>query len=273
MANQANYAERIPSLASQRPFRPSTRDHLNSTDGDRFVFFATHPRDNIEFWIYNTNGVIVGNVRMSVTDDRIAPYTIADGPRAGEYLSIDLDKIIQELGIPSGRYSFVANIFRDEIGSLTGEKLVVETISPTRTELRLRPSIDSVGLGRDIYEFTTPSVPRVKAQALLDQIFGKEVESDGQTRVNAEVVRATLNGLIPGTELRLSISNATESLNFLLERIKERTYNEALRLLREDSTNYQVQEEEFVKYIELALDSVLSRMEDVGEIDPRLELI
>ena len=273
MANQANYVEQITTLINNRPFRPSSEHHIRLNSGDKNVFFGTHPEDNIELWVYTARGRVAGYQILPITDPNINLYTIADGPRAGEYISLRLDNIFQNMGLPSGRYSIVANIFRNEIGSMFGDRMVIDKISPTRTEVRLRPEDRTEKILEQIYEFTTPSVPRVKAQALLDQVFGKELESGGQARVNTVVIRNELDNMAQGTDQRLVVSGAVDALSPILEKIKQKTYTKALELLREDIYNYQVQEEEFLEYIRKALSEVLSTMEELNEIDPRLELV
>lgn len=273
MANQANYPIRIRSLENRRPHRLTSSDFNELVKNNRYTFFAGHPNDNVEVWVYNSAGNIVGTSVLDVNSEYIYLYTIADGEEAGEYLGLDMESIIRNMGLPPGRYSMVANILRDEVGSFDGDRLKIEEISSSRREVRLAPTDEESNVGDEIREFVTPAVPRAKAQALLDQVFNQEIYSDGLARVSAQNIRSKLEQQIPGTNVRMDVSGATTSFENILETVKERTYTRALQLLASDSQNFRVTRQEFMIYVREALKHVLEEMNDVGEIDPRLELI
>lgn len=273
MANQRNYQERVRSLINQRPYRPSARDQANLLTAERYALFGIHPNDNVELWIYNAQGEVVNSIRLSADSPKLKVLTVVTSRGNSEYISLNLDEIARELDLSPGRYSFVANFFRDEVGSLLGDKLVIEEISPSRTEVRLRPATRSSSLRHEIHQFVVPSVPRLKAQALMDQVFARDLESGRQTELTNRSIKNALDRLIQNTSNRLNTSGATPKLYEFLDELRTRVYNRSLELLREDRLNFQVNEEEFLSYVETALDEVLELMIKQKLLDPRMEIV
>lgn len=273
MANQLNYQEPVTSLINVRPYRPTTRDHTSSIAGETSYIFGSHPRDNIELWVYNSIGQVVTTTRISPTDARINLTTVQSNQGSNEFLNVNLEQVLTDLNLLPGRYSVVMNFFRDEVGSLNSKTLTIEEISLSRTEIRMSLKNASSANIAELYEFTTPSVPRLKAQALLDQLFSREVDSDKQTELRPDIIRSVIEQKMNGTQLRLDNSGATNNLDILIETVKDRIYIKALELIGEDTFNFQIQEVEFLNYIEQAIDFTLFNLDQLGSIDPRIELI
>lgn len=121
-----------------------------------------------------------------------------------DVLRVNLSAVFSRLELPEGRYFITLNFFDDEIGkeykddSLAvdievnpdeleldspdeykeakrknqGPRLYIADISPSRKELKLRPTRPTDEMMREIREFVEPSVPKFVAQALIDQLFG-----------------------------------------------------------------------------------------------------
>ncbi len=96
---------------------------------------------NTELHVYSGDTWITG--KHDVTLQHSVPsFTDPDTNRllqlTGTPLSIDLYKHLSDLDLTAGNFKFVINFFRDLIGSYKHQYLVIDEISPDRTELRLR---------------------------------------------------------------------------------------------------------------------------------------
>jgi len=96
---------------------------------------------NIELHVYSDETWITGN--HTVTLQHAVPSITNTETNellqfTGVPLSIDLYKHLSDLKLTAGKFKFVINFFENLIGSYTEQYLVIDEISPDRTELRLR---------------------------------------------------------------------------------------------------------------------------------------
>ena len=98
--------------------------------------------NRIELHLYNGNSWITGNHAITplynlptFTDTTTGqPFTFTQQP-----IGIDLqDTIVNNLQLSSGKYEITINFFRNLIGSYNEQYLIIDEISPDRTEVRLK---------------------------------------------------------------------------------------------------------------------------------------
>ena len=85
-------------------------------------------------WITG-NHKIVGLSQISEYRDKTTDQIIRFN---GQPIGIDLKQQLESLNLKSGRFRFAINFFRNLIGSYEQQHLVIDEISPDRTELKLR---------------------------------------------------------------------------------------------------------------------------------------
>lgn len=272
MPNQLNFPDPISSFDNIRPSRLASIETNLFQVGIKQVIFGTNVNDRVEVWIYNSDGTIDGHITLNATDTALALNTVVDNTGAYEFLNLDMGDLIRKMGIEQGRYAFVANFFRDEVGSENGYKLYIETISDDRTELRLFPvQVDNPTL-RDIYEWVVPSVPKLEAQALIDQTFGKSLNFSVNETLNSSNITDALVALIQDTLDRILHANAIEQYNNTLILILERTYTNLLENMAKDVNNLNVQEADLEFYLTKALSDTIRQLRDQNLIDARFNI-
>ena len=282
MPNQLNYGNPIVSFEHQRMFRLTPDDQSELEIGEKINLFGSNDKQNIEMWFSNPDGSYAGDILLKVTDPDIGLVSVPDTDgQQYEYLIFNLEKIVERIGLKPGRYSVSVSVYQDEVSSADADsKLTLMEISPSRTEVRLR-DIDG-GLSTELYEFVIPSVPRIYAKALLDQIFARSVGGleegeyiDVGTDVtwSSVVLSQILSLYTPNVTERIIQAQATESYRLTLDEILRRTYYYALDSLANDYLDMNVQSDQFRKYIADALDKTLNEMEQREELDPRFDFV
>ena len=304
MPNQSNFPEKLTDLQGTRPSRIADED-LNliaaQTDTgeqlEKNVVFGQTLRDVIEVYVYDELNNIVAQINVRPNDPALRLIAFSPEQQAGigqdqspDFLQMDMVDILGRLELPPGRYSLALNYFRDEIGRQEGSnetKLFITDISPSRKEIRLQPVRPTDEIVNEIREFVEPSVPRFVAQALIDQTFG--ISLDFIVDPSIGVVEAiTLNAF--SKELQkfdeeadttgpLSVASRLQraglagsfyaDFDLSLQLIRDK----ALDLLAKRPSDLQIQERELKQIIREATHLVLIEMVNVGEIDPRIQLI
>jgi hypothetical protein len=179
------------------------------------------------------------------------------------------------------------NIFRDEVGQEAGgidRKLFISDISPSRTEVRLRPAFSNEQIVDEINEFIEPSVPRFVAQAIVDQTFGisiQETAVPGVESINLNLFETELAELDEQanrtgeltTANRLQRSGLGRSFytafDASLSRIRDRVLDELAR----DVKDLQIQDQELQQFIRRGVSLALIEMVSSGEIDARIQVL
>lgn len=273
MPNQLNFPDPITvPYVAERPSRISQTDRNFIQVGEKQIVFGVTERDYAELWVYDSNGSIAGHVNLLATDDALSLTTLVDNTGAYELLNIDMGKAVRLMSIESGRYGFVANYFRDEVGSEAGNKLYISDISSDRTELQLYPRNISPEILREIYEWVVPSVPKIEAQALIDQTFAKSVDFTNTETVNSDNVMVKLNNLIGDTSDRVSYADANIAYVDLIATVTDLVRNKALEKMSNDITNRNIQDADLQIYIASAISDTIRELKDSGRIDPRFEV-
>jgi hypothetical protein len=269
MPNKLNYASEIGKVTYQRPSRVTDVDLNLFADGHRQILFGTTNNDVVEIWVYNPDGSFAGHLNLGPTDEALALVTLVDNTGPYEVLNIDMKQVAQTLGIQPGRYAFVANLFRDEVGSETGHKLYISDISDDRTILTLTPVEQSSELARQMYEFVVPSVPKLFANGLIDEMFGRSLDFRSDEIITIEGILAQM----PDVLGKLQYAGVYGIFASLLQTILNRVYIGVIDLMAADVMNLNIQQAELEQYVEKAMDLVIYDMTQRGEVDPRLSLI
>lgn len=277
MANQLNFGNPIQTLIGERMYRPFISDQENCIKGEKTNIFGTNPNDNIEVWFYRPDGSLAGNIRLSPEHPSITLSTVLDSEGAFEFANLDLEKVVDEAKLEPGRYVMAVYFLRDEVGSLNGYRLNITEISPSRTEIVLTPEVVNEVVSHDINEFVHPTVPRIMAKALVDQIFAKNLDMTNQSSIAESVnilnVSNTMNNIQAGTMDRINRSNSLNLYQSLFETVKLRTYEKAIEYMKDDYNNLNVQRDEIKKYISDALNVVLYEIKSRNELDSKFELL
>lgn len=276
MPNQLNYTTTLTLAELHRPSRIDSKDSKLVISGKQDVLFGTRSKDNVEIWAYNPDGSLAGHCVARPDDDELGLVTILDNTGIGELLSVDLKLISDKMGLGPGRYSIVFNFFRDEVGSETGYKLIIKDISSDRTELRLQLIESSPSALADVFEFVVPSVPKIYAKGLIDQVFGSSLDVLEEEKVTGDKILEALNTIHADSGItsdRIVVSESTNEFNLLLEAILHNSLIGALDNMADDVNNQSIQESELTGYIEKAVLDVIYGMKNRGEIDPRFDVL
>lgn len=128
-------------------FSPSLEMHVYSVDGAYLIgnYDTTYTLENNEPNVPET-------VRLNLQSSPVTYPAISS-----QYLSIDTVNELKSLGINSGQYKVVYNLFDNILGSYNGSKLYIKEISSTRREIKLRDSrlTRRSSLNSQIQEFNT----------------------------------------------------------------------------------------------------------------------
>jgi len=273
MANQLNFPDPLPTSVPARPQRIAVEDLSLSVPKNKQVIFGADARENIEIWLYNPDGSFAGHLRLGVNDPALGHITVVDNSGTNEIVGLEMTAICTKIGLEPGRYTMVANFFRDEVGSETGHKLYISDISDDRTELRLKPVFVNDEILRDLYEFTAPSVPKLFAQGLLDQLLRASSDFTNTDSLAYDVVATELNKLRERTVSRLEYSGTYDIYKSTLDNILRRTRTVVLELMDSDRSNRYIQQNDLDSYIYTALQTVITEASARGEIDPRFTFV
>lgn len=286
MPNQKNYVQQIPS--NPQAFTVSriaeSGDDVDILQGRQPGQFGFDSEDNVELHFYDNTNRLVGSVNVPISTGIISSRTLLlpDGTRENKLL-IEMTRVQKELGllIPPGIYSVTLNLFSDEIGSYTDRKLIIEEVSPSRTELRLgfNKSMTDTDFN-ELFEFVEPSVPRVVASQLMSEITGvneqtvapeaaatadEAIESAPNTFKLQQFIDEILNNLqTQDPEIFFKLADlegdAPDNLSLTVEYLTPLIYEEFVRLLSATKNTKifdRLQESELASLIEKAVDNVI----------------
>lgn len=271
MANQLNFSSIITGVF-QRPDRIDETDLQLIENQPKQIIFGTNPNDNVEVWMYNPDSSFAGHLRLGPTDPALVISTLVDNNGAVEVLNVDMRLVGQRLALEAGRYGLALNFFRDEVGSELGPKFYVANISADRTEVLLKPIDITDDVAKQVFEFIEPSVPKLFAKALVDQIFGKALSAPSNQTLTIDMLNGVLESLQPGILDALVTANVIGSYSQTVSTVLSRTYTATLDAMAADNKNYNIQRIELENYIFSSLATVIAAMNSAGEIDPRLKV-
>lgn len=142
----------IKEIIDNKGYIISQTDREIFQDGDLQSFFGLSDYDAIEFIIYDANDNqlpqenfgLVRYIRLSTENIRDY-FLVADGTRMqfgslpSEYF-IDAERLIRESGYNNGIFKVQITLINKRVGSeAKDDKLWIQSISPSRTEVRVRP--------------------------------------------------------------------------------------------------------------------------------------
>lgn len=312
MSNQNNFPDTVLEVPNFRPRRVSEQDRILIGDRDATgapleteVVFGQTLRDVVEIYIFDELGDIVGHTNIRPDDPalRLIAFTADQQVGVGQdetpdVLQIDLVNVLKRLGpinpetdepegLPPGRYDITMNIFRDEVGQEAGgidRKLFISDISPSRTEVRLRPAFSNEQIVDEINEFIEPSVPRFVAQAIVDQTFGisiQETAVPGVESINLNLFETEIAELDAQADRTGELTTANRlqrsglgpsfytAFDASLSRIRDRVLDELAR----DVKDLQIQDQELQQFIRRGVALALIEMVSAGEIDSRIQVL
>lgn len=288
MPNQRNYVQQIPS--NPRAFNVSriaeSENDVDILQGRKPGEFGFDTEDNIELHFYDTSNTLVGSVSVPISTGIISFRTLLlpDGTKQNKIL-VEMTRVQRELGllIPPGIYSVTLNLFSDEIGAYTDRKLIIEEVSPSRTELRLgfNKSMTDTEFN-ELFEFVEPLVPRVVAAEILSEITGVnkqelarelvvtadealEASEADNTFELQEFIDKVINNLqteTPDLSFRLTElePDTLDNLSLTIEYLTPLIYEEFVRLLSATKNTKmfdRLQQSELTSLIEKTIDNVL----------------
>lgn len=273
MANQPNYVQPIPE--NPQSFSVS---RIAESENDIEIIYGREPGqfgfdndDNVEMHFYDSTNRLVGSVIIPVSSGIISARTILlpDGTRE-EKIVLDMTRVQNELGllIPPGTYTTTLNLFSNEIGSYTNPSLVIEEVSPSRTELRLGFANGITDFDKQqLFEFVEPSVPRVVAAGIIGNALGIEAETvDTPNSVTKQQFISTVREQLEKDNRNLisQLTNlqpdAPDNLNSTIEFISTSIYDEFINLLETTKNAAQfdrLQKQELLTLVELAVNRAL----------------
>lgn len=274
MSNQTNYVQVVP--GNPQSFSVSRiAESENDTDiilGREPGLFGFGNDDNIEMHFYDSLNKLVGSVIVPVSTGIISGKTIllSDGTTE-EKIIVDMTRVQKELGllIPPGTYTVSINLFANEIGAYTDPKMVIEEVSPSRTELRLGfTKVFTQTEQTELFEFVQPSVPRILASGLVGSTVGVgEGDVITQTETGLVQVQQFIDMVVeqlqnenPNLFAELSDlqPDGPDNLNLTIEFMSAAIYDEFVSLLELTKNTKQfdrLQENELLVLIEKAVDN------------------
>jgi hypothetical protein len=269
MANQLNFITQINNSSDERIHRLSTKDYDLVVRGEVMKLFGTSPKDNLEVWFYFPDGSFASTVKIPITDNSIMLSTMYDVSGYFEYINVNLETVIEYAKLAPGRYSVTIYFFSDEIGSRGHQKLLVKEISPSRTELKLSPVNQNNETATEIFEFVVPSVPRVYAEGIIDEISGQNSDL-----VKGEAVTITdiTQKLDQATLQRISNCGGQASFVDLYNHVMSSMFSASLDKIS-TSNDPKVQMLELQAYMSSSLSDTIINFKNSRQIDPRFKLV
>jgi hypothetical protein len=153
----------IKEIIDNRGYTINANDRKIFADGDLQSFFGLSSKDAIEFIIYDINdnqlpqidGELVRYIPLNTTN--ISNYfLIAEGTVFQKYklpseYFIDVEKLLKEAGYTNGIFKVQITLINKRVGSEGRyDKLWIQQISPSRTEIRLQPLKDGIAINPEL---------------------------------------------------------------------------------------------------------------------------
>lgn len=270
MPHQVNYPDNLL-IPQARPQRLSDFDARLLILGYKQVLFGQTEDDLVEVYFYDSDNNIDTHINLYAPNDSLTISTLVDPVgNTKQVVNVDLPKIAELTNIIPGRYTMVLNFFRDEVGSERGNHLYITDISSTRTEVKLVPFNETPEIFREMYEFIVPSVTKLYAQALIDEIYGKSLDALANESVSFEGLLPTLSKITSGIGARIAYSGTTQNFKNFVEDVITLAHKRTLDILQTGDRN--VQQDELRTYISQAVVSAVLEIKNKGFLDPKIEL-
>lgn len=277
MPNQENYVQLVPGNP-----QVISISRLAEGENDTEVIVGRLPGqfgfdidDNLEMHFYDSTNSLVGSVIIPISTGIVSGRTISlpDGT-TDEKIVVDMTRVQKELGllVPPGTYTVSINLFSNEIGAYTNPKMIIEEVSPSRTELRLgfvASNITDVEVS-ELFEFTQPSVPRIVAAGLVADTLGVESPTGGDQAAPGpdEILGFTSNILQKLEDVDPDIiakladlqPDAVDNLTTTIQLLYATIYDEFISLLETTKNSKEfdrLQESELLILVQEAVDRAL----------------
>lgn len=284
MSNQIDYPDQVlsnipPASAADitsRPDRIEINDlYLIVQDTAKSVVFGTTNNDIIELHLYDLNNNYLQTQYIYPTDPSLSITKVVDEINSTEvdFLNIDLQSAFISMGILPGRYLTTFNFFRNEVGSDFGERLYISDISPSRTEVKLEAIQITNTILQQLYEFIAPSVPRIVAQGLVDQLFSQSLNYTVDESIQSDKVNNELVANYTDTENRLTYAGLNDIFSQFVDLSMKIIDKKILDDMAQNPLDYRIQQPEIESFIYDGIGEALIQMQQQGLLDNRLELI
>ncbi len=271
MPNHNNFPDPILSDIQNRPLRVSQNDERLLNIGTMTVLFGTTDNDVVEVYLYDSNNSISSHLNFYANDSSLTLESQINSNNIVQLLDLNLPVMASAMNVQPGRYDIVLNFFRNEVGSEEGDQLYISEISPSRTELRLKPVDITDTIFEQLNRFVIPTVPVLDANGLIDQVLGNTSDQTENESIAWSNVRSEL-----GLDNRLQYSNTENEVNNFFSTLLSLVNNIALdNLANGISTNgnTEVEDTELRTYIFDALDKSISALQTQGLLDNRIQLV
>lgn len=284
MSNQLNYGQEVP--VNPKAFSVS---RIAQSENDTDIILGRLPGkfgfssdDNIEMHFYDSQNKLFGSVIVPVSSGIVIGRTVLlpDGS-TDEKIIVDMTRVQKELGlfIAPGTYTVSINFFANEIGSYTNPKMIIEEVSPSRTELRLGfTSTITQSDQVELFEFTQQSVPRVVAAGIVSDTLGlnqptqEPVVQEVQTILGG-VMNAQVENFVDSVINELEANNPNllaqladlepetpDNLRLTIEFLSTQIYDEFISLLEKTKNTKQfdrLQSSEMSSLVQQAIDNAM----------------
>jgi hypothetical protein len=270
MPHQINYPESLL-IPQARPNRLSDFDTRLLTRGYKQVLFGQTEDDLVEVYFYDSDNNIDTHINLYAPNESLTLSTLVDpAGNTRQVVNVDLPKVAELTNIMPGRYTMVLNFFRDEVGSESGNHLYIKDISPSRTEIKLVPFNETPEIFREMYEFIVPSVTKLYAQALIDEIYGKSLDALASESITFEGTLTELSKTTPNIAGRLGYSGTMENFKNFFEDVITLAHQRTLQILQTGDRN--VQEDELRLYVSQAVVGAVAEIKNKGFLDPKIDV-
>lgn len=274
MPNLSNYPSLVTSSIDIRPSRLEEKDLALLQNGQQTVVFGQTTKDVVEIFVYDSSGNIVGHINLRPGDAELSLTTRVAPESQETFLNVDLASALSKIPeVIPGRYFMTMNFFRDEVGSEDSYKLYITDISPSRTELRLKPVAVSSNVVQDIFEFATPSVTKEYAQALIDQVFRMSTNFTDANSLTFDKILDELDIIDPNIRTKISSAGLLSIFNNFVVNMLPSIRNTTLDLLANNVQDLQIQESELQALVTTAVQSVLINAINNGLTDKHFNFV
>jgi hypothetical protein len=223
MSNQLNYVQILsPPLSDRYLISRIVESPLNEILQETVpIEFGFYPAERLELVLYSPlDGQLVSSQIIPLSDNIITVHAVVyEGGASQNFLAIDFSRVndLYPSFLIPGVYDMVINIFEDMIGDDQDKKMIIDEISTTRTEIKLRfPGIVGATEITELQNITVKSIPKPFAGGIADLIL---VPSDATTDgVSIEDVLARLDAFSNRIVDNLNLTaNFKETIKLILE--------------------------------------------------------
>jgi hypothetical protein len=155
----------IKEIINNRGYVIDSNDRKIFEEGDLQSFFGFSPNDAIEFIIYDINDNQLPQIDnrlvryIKLTTENISDYflipegTVFQRNRLPKEYFIDVERLLGEAGYTNGIFKTQVTLINKRVGSdAQFDKLWIQEISPSRTEIRLLPLKEGLNLNGELLQ-------------------------------------------------------------------------------------------------------------------------